>query len=392
MAAAGVTDRPSRGSAFIAGGGTAGHVVPGIAIAQSLVDMGWPASKIHFVGSVRGVEAEMVPRAGFGLTTLAGRGINERRLNLANLRNAFDIIRGVLRGVALVARYKPAVVVSLGGYAALPASIGAVVRRVPVVIAEQNAVPSSTNRLLSRFARAAAVPFEGVDLRRATVTGNPVRPEVLTAAMNPGSRPWPADRLKVVAFGGSLGSLTINQAVWGAIAVLAERGGVFVYHVVGRRDWPQRERPDIAAEAYEQVEYDDDLASALASADLVVSRAGGSTVAELAVIGVASVLIPLPIAPHDHQRHNASALARAGAARVVDDGDFDADRLVAEIENVLGSGATTAADAARTVGHPDAAQRVAALVVSCAARLPDGVDATAFATPHTTAPQDTSDD
>lgn len=314
----------------------------------------------------------MVPAAGFGLTALPGRGINERKVSLANLRNVFDIIRGVFAGVLLVVRSSPVVVVSLGGYAALPASIGAIVRRVPLVISEQNAVASSTNRLLSRFAKAAAVPFAGVGLRRELVTGNPVRQEVLDAAHRGKLRPWPADRLKVVVFGGSLGSRRINNAVWSSIEGLAAGGEVFVYHVVGHRDWP--DRPSFALDdSYLAVEYDHDLPEALASADLVISRAGGSTVAELAVIGVASVLVPLPIATHDHQRLNAAALAGVGAARVVDDADFDGPRLTSEIRHYLDVGATGAAEAARTVGYPDAADRVAALVVATARSLPDSV-------------------
>ncbi|MDG2112939.1 MAG: glycosyltransferase, partial [Actinomycetota bacterium] len=267
-----MSPRPGRGSALIAGGGTAGHLVPGLAIARSLVDQGWPAELIHFVGSTRGVETEMVPAAGFGLTTLPGRGLNERKISLANVRNLFDIVRGVVAGVVLVLRSSPAVVVSLGGYAALPASIGAIVRRVPLVISEQNAVASSTNRLLSRFAKVAAVPFAGVGLRHEVVTGNPVRQEVLDGARREQQRHWPADRMKVVVFGGSLGSLRINRAVWASIEELADAGEVFVYHVVGHRDWPDRPSIAVDANAYLAVEYDHELPVALASADLVISR------------------------------------------------------------------------------------------------------------------------
>lgn len=364
---------PRRGAALIAGGGTAGHLVPGLATAGALVEAGWPHDLVHFVGSARGVEREMVPAAGFGVSLLPGRGINERRLNLANLRNAIDLVRGILRGVWLVVRRRPAVVLSLGGYAALPASVGAVIGRVPLVVAEQNAVPSSTNRFLGRFARHCAVPFEGVDLPQAVVTGNPVRAEVVEAADTDGRSEWPSDRPRVVIFGGSLGSLRINRAVWDAAPTLVA-DGVFIYHVVGSRDWG--ERPDLALPEtqYRAVEYDHDLPSALAGADLVVSRSGGSTVAELAVIGVAAVLIPLPIATHDHQRANAAELERVGAARVVADADLDADRLVSEIRRSIGEGVTTSAEAARTVGYPDAAARVARLLMRTARRVPPGVD------------------
>ncbi len=355
--------RPPRGSILVAGGGTAGHLVPGLAVARALVEQGWDADRIHFVGSARGVETDLVPAEGFGLTALPGRGLNERRVGLANLRNLVEIVRGILLGCLLVVRVRPAAVLSLGGYAALPASIGAVLTGTPLVITEQNAVPSSTNRLLSRFAKACAIPFPGLGLRNEVVIGNPVRRAVVEAAARRNTRPWPTGRFRVVAFGGSLGSLRINEAVWGGARRLAERGDVFVYHVVGHRDWRGRPELDLPADAYCAVEYDHDLPSALGSADLVVGRAGGSTVAELAVVGVASVLIPLPIAIHDHQRRNAAVLEDVGAARVVDDPDFDADRLVEEVERFVSEGVTDAAEAARTVGHPDAAERVASLIV-----------------------------
>ena len=364
--------RLPKGAVLIAGGGTAGHLVPGLAVAHALVEQGWPAHLVHFVGSERGVETRLVPEAGFALTALPGRGINERRLNLANVKNAFDLVRGIVLGVWLVFRSKPCAVLSLGGYAALPASVGAVLRRLPLVIAEQNAVPSSTNRLLGRFATACAVPFEAVDLPRAVVTGNPVRPEVVEAAAAGATRGWPADRLRVVVFGGSLGARRINRAVWDSVAELDRMGRVFMFHVVGHRDWSDLP-PEVADhDWYEAVEYDDDLPSAIASCDLVVSRSGGSTVAELAVIGVASVVVPLPIAIHDHQTRNAEALAEVGATRVVRDADFDAERLVAEIRHHLDSGVADAATAARTVGHPDAARAVAGLVLDVAGSPPGG--------------------
>lgn len=351
---------------LIAGGGTAGHLIPGLAVADALVQGGLPASNIRFVGSRRGVETDMVPQAGFELLALPGRGLNERSFTLANLLGLLALGWGVIRGICSVAARRPSVVVSLGGYAALPASVGAVLLRVPLVITEQNAVPSATNRLLGRFATACAVPFEGTALPRAVVTGNPVRRSVVEVAHGSaaGEIPWGSDRFVVVVFGGSLGSLRINTAVWDAMPRLAARGDVVVYHVVGRRDWPARPALDIDEQSYVAVPYDDDLPVALSRADLVVARAGGSTVAELAVLGVASVLVPLPIAPNDHQRHNAEALARCGAARVVDDGAFDGDRMVVEIEAAIDRGVTDAAEAARSVGRPGAAKAVADLVLS----------------------------
>ena len=381
---------PQTPRVLIAGGGTAGHLMPGLAVAAALTEHGWPAEGIHFVGSAKGLDAQVVPAAGFGLTALGGRGITARRVNLTNARAAAGLAWATLRGIALVGRRRPAAVLSLGGYAALPAAVGAVIWRVPVVIAEQNAVASATNRLLARFARAAAVPVRGTGLRREVVTGNPVRAEVLEAAAGAaGARVrlgWPADATAVVVFGGSLGSRRINTAVWSALSALRDRDGTFVYHVVGKRDWDERPpdppaRPESARvrDWYRAVPFDEHLPTALAAADLAICRAGASTVAELSVIGTPAVLVPLPIATADHQRINAQQLAAAGRARVVLDAEFDGQRLLEEISQMAGppkrgpAASQDPPDAA--FSRPDSAQRVAQLVIQHSATVPSSVAA-----------------
>lgn len=371
---------------LIAGGGTAGHLIPGLAVADALTEGGWPAEGIHFVGSKRGMDAQLVPAAGFGLTTLGGRGLTARRINLTNAAAAVSLAWATLRGIALVRRRRPAAVLSLGGYAALPATVGAVIWRVPLVIAEQNAVASATNRLFGRFARAAAVPVHGTGLHREVVTGNPVRSEVTQAAHEAGDARerlgWPAEAMSVAVFGGSLGSRRINTALWSALPSLQGRDGVFVYHVVGRRDWDSRplepaRRQEGASvrDWYRAVPFDEHLPVALAAADLVICRAGASTVAELSVLGTPAVLVPLPIATDDHQRRNAEALVSVGQARVVPDADLDATRLLAEIEAMLELTARAGATAGEgsTFGRPDAAQRVARLVIQHSAAVPEDV-------------------
>ncbi len=377
---------PGAASVLIAGGGTAGHLIPGLAVADALTEDGWPAEEIHFVGSKRGMDAQLVPAAGFGLTTLSGRGLTARRVNLTNAAAAVSLAWATLRGIALVRKRRPAAVLSLGGYAALPATVGAVFWRVPLVIAEQNAVASATNRLVGRFARAAAVPAQGTGLQREVVTGNPVRSEVTQAAREASDARerlgWPADAMSVAVFGGSLGSRRINNALWSALPSLQERDGVFVYHVVGRRDWEDRPlapaRRDSAAKVrdwYCAVPFDEHLPVALTAADLVICRAGASTVAELSVLGTPAVLVPLPIATDDHQRRNAEALASIGQARVVPDADLDAERLLAEIDamSVLADRTVPSAGGGATFGRADSAQRVARLVIQHSAAVPEGV-------------------
>ena len=162
----------------IAGGGTAGHILPGLSIASALVDRGEPLDRLLWIGSERGQESTLVPPSGIELIVLPGRGI-QRRLTPANVGAVFGLVVAAVRAFWIVGRRRPAVVLSLGGYASVAAAAAAVVWRVPLVLAEQNAVAGAANRWLGRFARAAAVPFDGTGLPRATVTGNPVRDEIL---------------------------------------------------------------------------------------------------------------------------------------------------------------------------------------------------------------------
>ncbi len=269
------------------------------------------------------------------MTLLPGRGLL-RRLTvpnlLANARSLVGLAGAAVGGVAAVARHRPSVIVSVGGYASAPGVLASVLLRVPLVVVEQNAAPGAANRLAARVARASATAFPGSDLPRAVLTGNPVRQEVLAVDRSPAGREaarqalgLPAGATVIVAFGGSLGSRTINQAVVGLAQAWRERSGLAIYHVVGTRDWEMisAAAPDTAADGlwYRQVRYEDRMELVYAAADVAVCRAGASTVAELAVVGLPAVLVPLPGAPNDHQTANARALVDAGAARLVPDAE-----------------------------------------------------------------------
>ncbi|MDQ2678561.1 MAG: undecaprenyldiphospho-muramoylpentapeptide beta-N-acetylglucosaminyltransferase [Actinomycetota bacterium] len=366
--------------AVIAGGGTAGHLMPGLAVARALVARGHDTSSIHFVGASRGLEAELVPDAGFDITLLPGRGI-QRRLTLDNVAAIIGLVRALMQAVGLVRRRRPAVVVALGGFASAACALAAVIWRVPLVLMEQNARAGAANRLVARFAKACAVPFPETDLPRTVVTGNPVRDEVLAVAADRDVAAARArlgvdpERTMIVVFAGSLGSRRINEATFAAARALSTRDDLAIRHVVGARDWDDRELIETDGLDYTQVRYEHDMATVLAAADLAVCRSGGTTVAELAVIGVASILVPLPIATRDHQRANAQPLVRAGAAVLVPDDELDAPRLLSEIAAVVDaspidgrSRARVMSDAARSLGHPDAASDVADLVESNASR------------------------
>ena len=358
--------------AVVAGGGTAGHVLPGLAIGRALVARGHAPGSVRYVGSQRGLEARLVPEAGFPLTLLPGRGIT-RSISLANLQAVAGIVVAVARAVVLVRRWRPRVVVALGGYASVPCTVAAVLWRVPIVVAEQNARAGAANRLAGRFAKACAVPFEGTDLPRAVVTGNPVRDEVLAVDRSTdrdGARralDLPADRTVVAVFSGSLGSRTINRAVRGLAERWAGRSDLAIHHVVGERDWDEAVAdPPPTLEgglAYRAVRYEDHMEHLLAAADVAVCRAGGSTVAELAEVGLPAVLVPLPIATRDHQTANARPLVDVGAAVLVPDDELTVDRLADELGPLVADPPRLVAMGRAAVGlaHPDAATRVAAL-------------------------------
>lgn len=370
--------RPSLTWAIIAGGGTAGHVLPAIAVGQALMARGHPSASIHFVGSERGIERRLVPEAGFAVTLLPGRGL-ARRMALDNVGAVIGLVRATVQGLVLVARRRPAVIVSVGGYASVPCVLASALLRVPLVVAEQNAVPGAANRLAARVARVVAVSFSGTPLNKAVrakvvVTGNPVRPDVLAVERGPGHKVaarhalgMPATGHVVAAFGGSLGALRINQSVVGLATRWRDRSDVALYHIVGNRDWDAMAAaaPEVPPDGlwYRQVRYEDRMALVYAAADVVVCRAGASTVAELAVVGLPAVLVPLPGAPNDHQTANATALVTAGAARLVADHDATDSRLADELDALLGDATTlaTMSRAAMSMAHRDAADAVAGL-------------------------------
>lgn len=360
--------------AVIAGGGTGGHAVPAIAIADALVARGHDRTGIRFVGSRRGIEARMVPAAGYQLTALPGRGI-ARRLTFDNVGAVFGLAAAFVRAMMLIRRLRPFVTVAVGGYASVPAALASTLWRVPLVVAEQNAVPGLANRLAGRFAAASAVSFEGTPLPRAVVTGNPVRPAIVAAGSDPAGRAaareelrLPAHAFVVAVAGGSLGARRINAATVDLAARWADRPGICLYHVVGRRDFADlvaaRPEPHPDGLDYRQVDFEDRMPLLLAAADVAVQRAGASTVAELTVLGVPAVLVPLPGAPGDHQTANARRLAEAGAAVLVPDAELDAERLGRELDALMASPdrCRRMSEAARALGRPDAADRVADLV------------------------------
>ncbi len=384
----GADDR-RRGPIIITGGGTAGHTNPGIAVAQALVDAGLARDRIHFVGGVRGNEGTLVGEAGFSIDLLPGRGI-QRSLTPANIGSVLGLLAGFVKGLAVVAKRKPEAVLCLGGYAAFAASAAAVLRRIPLVVTEQNARASAVNRLFGRFATSCALPFPDTDLPKGVLTGNPIRPAIVRAVEAgdrtrsrqyierryrasqdlrlPETEPLLGDRVVVAVWAGSLGATTINQAVRDLAELWAERDDVALYHVIGTRDWtefggPLVRHPD--GLVYLRVEYENHMPDLLVAADVAVCRAGASTVAELAVAGLPAVLVPLPSAPRDHQRANTAEVEHAGGAIVLDNAETSGQVLAGLLEPLVTDPARRRAmgDAARSVARPAAASDVAKLLL-----------------------------
>jgi UDP-N-acetylglucosamine--N-acetylmuramyl-(pentapeptide) pyrophosphoryl-undecaprenol N-acetylglucosamine transferase len=349
--------------ALVTGGGTGGHVYPALALADELVGRGHPVPSIRFVGARRGLEARLVPEAGFEIDLLPGRGI-QRRLTVANLAALWENLRAFARSRRIVKRARPRVVVGVGGYASLPCLLAARLRRVPAVVHEQNAAPGLANRLAVRMGARAAVSLPGTPLRDPVLTGNPIRPEIAAVRRAPTTPPL------VAVVGGSLGAGRLNDAALVLYQRWRDRDDVVVHHVTGARNYDACATALEAARrpgdrlAYELVAYEDRMDALYARATLVVGRAGAVTVAELAAAAVPSVLVPLPGAPGDHQTRNAEAMVDAGAAVLVPDRECDGARLDAVAgELVADRGRLDAmAKAARTLARPDAAARLADLV------------------------------
>ena len=360
----------------IAGGGTAGHVYPGLAVAAELRDLGHDVS---FLGTERGLESTLVPAAGFEFQVLEAVAFS-RRVSLAALRAPVVALRATARCRPLV-RGADAVL-GMGGYVSVPAVLAARREHVPIVLHEQNAVPGLANRVLSVMARSVALSFAdaaaGFFRRvrpRTTVTGNPVRSEILRVQQDrellakEGRRAFDLEegRRTVVIFGGSQGALHVNRAAAGACHLLAGRSDLQVVLITGHAhlDVTRRGVQDGGSLLVRTFGYVDRMDLAYACADLVVSRAGATTVAEVSVCGLPALLIPYPYATGGHQEANARALQRAGGSSVLLDQQLSAEVLAARLEELIDHEERLQAMAERSAafGRPDAAQRLAELAV-----------------------------
>jgi UDP-N-acetylglucosamine--N-acetylmuramyl-(pentapeptide) pyrophosphoryl-undecaprenol N-acetylglucosamine transferase len=341
-------------------------VIPALAIARELRDA--HGAEVRFAGTARGLETRLVPESGFELELV--RSGQLKNVSLATrLRTALDLPLGVAECIRLLREFRPQAVVGVGGYASGPGMLAAIVKRVPTLAFEPNAVPGLANRLVGRWVSAAAVNFEQTRsyFRNARVSGIPVRAEFFAV------QPKTTGRLRLLVIGGSQGARVLNEAMPKIARRLLQRfEDLEIVHQAGAR------HVEATAAAYgaagvggERVRvraYLDDMAAEFAAANLVLCRSGASTAAELGAAGRASLLVPFARAADDHQRRNAEVLRDAGAARMLTEAELSPEKLLMNLTAMLDSTAELRAmgERARSLARPDAAKEIARMVVEVA--------------------------
>jgi len=351
---------------LIAGGGTGGHVFPALAVAREWLSRG-KDREVVFVGTKRGIEARLVPEAGYQLETIraAGlKGIGGMRL----LRNLMKLVPSMWDSFSILRRHKFVAALGVGGYAAGPVMLAAVLRGLPTVVFEPNAEPGFTNRVLARMATRIGTAYEAPTKlwgKKATLTGIPVRPEFFVIAPR-----VPAEPFRVLITGGSQGALAINRTLVDSADLLAEqKNRISIVHQTGERDYNAVRVAYARREIHAEVlPFIGNMAEQFARADLIVCRAGAITAAEVAAAGRAAIFIPFGASTDSHQLRNAQEMERAGAARLIPEPQLAAERLTQEIFSLLDRPAEIQAMAAkaRNLAKPHAGRDIVNLVESVA--------------------------
>ncbi|MGB0008229.1 MAG: undecaprenyldiphospho-muramoylpentapeptide beta-N-acetylglucosaminyltransferase [Candidatus Sulfotelmatobacter sp.] len=356
--------------AILAGGGTGGHVIPALAIANELKKR--YAAEMLFIGTARGIENRLVPAAGYPLQLVRVGALKNVSL-MTRAKTAFDLPRAVWSAARILNEFGPDVVIGVGGYASGPAMLAAVMKHIPTLAFEPNVVPGFANRVVARFVSGAAVHFSETAkyFRHAEVTGVPVRQAFFEIPPKRGGTPT------LLVFGGSQGAHAINEAMIRCLPELhRQAAGIRIIHQTGERDYHDalaayRRFDPHQSESGESVQvfkFIEDMPAAFARADLLVCRSGASTVAEITAAGKPAIFVPFPRAADDHQRVNAEALAREGAAVVVEELKLEGVWLAETIAALLGDARRLhiMGEAARALSHPNAARDIAALAARIA--------------------------
>lgn len=342
-------------SILIMAGGTGGHIMPGLAVADVLRAQGW---HVTWLGAPGSMEADLVPRHGYEIAWVNFSGVRGNGM-LRLLMLPFNLLRALGQSAVAIFRHRPDVVLGMGGYITFPGGLMAAFLRRPLVIHEQNSIAGLSNKALARIAQRVLSGFPDV-LPKAAWCGNPVRSSI--AALPEPQQRYAArsGKLNVLVVGGSLGAKALNEVLPQALALLPEDARPNVLHQTGKQHFEAvrqlYQRTGIQADIRPFLE---DMAACYANADVVICRAGALTVAELAAAGVASILVPFPFAVDDHQTHNARFLSERGAAVLLPQTELSAEKLAQLLRDLSREKLSAMAQLARTLAKPDAAEQVA---------------------------------
>jgi UDP-N-acetylglucosamine--N-acetylmuramyl-(pentapeptide) pyrophosphoryl-undecaprenol N-acetylglucosamine transferase len=355
---------------IIAGGGTGGHLFPGIAVADEFLAAN-PENQVLFVGTQRGIEARLLPKLGYPLSLISGSGMKGMG-TLAKLKSGLRLLNGYAQSRKILRDFAPDLVLGVGGYASAPLLLAARGMGLPLFIHEQNAVPGLANKILSRFSERIFISMpESAELfpkGRTLLTGNPIRKEILWRFQEKVRSI--GGEFRILVFGGSAGAHRINMACLEALSHLAEaKESLFITHQTGKKDLEEVQKGYREQGFRAQVSpFIEDMAAAYGAADLVICRAGATTIAEITACGKACIFIPYPYAADDHQRKNAQSLVRNEAGFLIDEEDLNGELLAREIlklqkdPELLG----TVERNARSLAHLDAAQAIVSEMVKLA--------------------------
>ncbi|MDB5096909.1 MAG: murG [Cyanobacteria bacterium RYN_339] len=350
------------------GGGTGGHLYPALAVADAVKALS-PGTQVLFVGTPDRIEARVVPASGYAFEAIAARGLSKHPLQAAK---ALVMLAGaVLKARALIARERPRVVLGTGGYVSAPVLLAARLAGVPVVLQEQNVYPGKVNLWIARWARTVATSFSGSERyfppRELKLLGNPIRTQAFTRppAAAKAALGLPPDARILLVTGGSQGARRINEAIAGLLPRILAETAWHVFHVAGPENLASLAH--LANPRYHLLGYCEQMPDAILAADLVISRAGATTLAELTAVGRPMVLIPYPFAG-GHQRLNAEAIVAAGAGLEIADGDLTPASLGEAIMPLMGSPERLSgmASASLGLGRPEAAEALARILLELA--------------------------
>jgi hypothetical protein len=361
---------------MISGGGTGGHIYPALTIYKTLETM--VDANFLYVGTERGLESRIVPKEGIPFTTLPVQGL-QRTLSLDTLVTAGKTISSLWKANRLISKFQPDIVIGTGGYVCGPLLLAAALRGIPTLIQEQNVVPGITNKILSRFVDVVAVGYEEAtphfpNAKQVVYTGNPVRPNVVTANREEARAYFGLQETQtaILVAGGSRGARSINKAMLAVHEHYKGREDIKIIHATGTDEYSRVceslgiQEGEVYSPTSHIVPYLDNMDMAMAASDMAIFRSGAIGLAELAVRGIPSILIPYPYAAADHQTFNAKAFVEAGASTMIVDKELDGTRLLQSVDAMLEDQECRQrmAQATLQLGKPKAAIEIATLALS----------------------------